>query len=95
MSTEPNDGEYNRLTAIFWGCFADEPNHQEAHCPTISLYQNENGKFFAMRDRRTGPNRDLPTNPTHAIPGTVAELIKDVGEWLKERAEFIEKNSKT
>ncbi len=80
MSKVNIDEEHDPKTAVFWAMFADEPGQQEEHCPTVTLYENLEGEFFAI-ERSPG------------VDPTSADLIEDPREWLDERFKWFEDNA--
>ena len=74
-------------TAFFWGRYPTEMGQPEEHCPTVALFENQEGEFFAVTETRTGPGRSLPI--TREIPSGTAELVTDVRAWLDERIAFL------
>ena len=80
--------KYDPDTAIFWARFATEIGLQERHCPTVALYENPDGEFFAVDETRSAPNRSLPR--TGASAPTSAELIADPKLWLAEHVQWLE-----
>lgn len=71
MSKITIDANHNPENAIFWASFATESGQQKKHCPTVTLYENSEGEFFAAEgSRRVAP--------------TTAELVIDPREWLQE-----------
>ncbi len=88
MTTVPIDEKHDPDTATFWEWFATEDGQQERHCPTIALYQTEQGEYFAVAEaRHSSFGRSIP------IPGATAEIIADVGVWLNVRAVFIQSHT--
>ena len=49
MSKINIDADHNPKTAFFWASFATEDEQQQKHCPTVTLYRNSEGKFFAVQ----------------------------------------------
>ena len=88
--TVPLEEPYDPSTAMFWGRFAAEANHQERHCPTLALYETtEGGEFFYVSGTRAGGKRDEgpltkeSTARTAPIPGTHATIFENPGEMLE------------
>ena len=65
------DKEHNPETAFFWASFAIKDGQRKKHCPTVTLYRNSEGKFFAVE-------------ASPGIDPTRVELVKDPWEWLQE-----------
>lgn len=80
MSKVSLNDKYNLKTAYFWAMFATEPDQQEKHCPTVTLYENSEGEFFAVEQSRR-------------VEPTSADLIEDPREWLDERFKWFEDNA--
>jgi hypothetical protein len=73
MSKVSLNDKYNLKTAYFWAMFATKPDQQQLHCPTVTLYQNQEGDFFAVE-----------RSPNVNMEPTSADLIEDPREWLNE-----------
>ncbi len=80
MSKVEISAEFDPETAIFWVMFATEPGWQEMHCPTVALYENSEGKFFAAEKSRN-------------VKPTSVELIEDPGKWLDDRVKWLKLNA--
>ncbi len=76
MSKVNISNKYNPNTAVFWAMFATEPGEQKKHCPTVTLYENPNGEFFAVEE-------------SPRVPPTGAELIEGPGKWLDDRVAWL------
>ena len=86
MPTVSNDDEHNPITAVFWGRFPTEIGHAQGHCPTVALFENEAGEYFAVEETRTAPRGAIPV--TGDITGN-PQIVPDVREWLDERVKFL------
>ena len=82
--------EHDPVKAMFWGRFPTDIGHAEADCPTVALFQNPDGEFFAVEETRGPPNRKIATRPTRPIPATRAQVVNDPVEWIKEYLRFVE-----
>lgn len=76
MSMIEIDENHDPETAVFWARFATEIGEQQRHCPTVTLYQNLQGEFFAIEE-------------SPKVPATRAELIKKPLEWLQEQVKWL------
>lgn len=76
MSKVNISNKYNPKEAVFWAMLATEPGQQKKHCPTVTLYENSYGDFFAVEQ---APG---------ALPMT-AELIEEPGKWLDDRVAWL------
>ena len=86
MTTIPISEKYNPVTAFFWGRYPTEMGKAEGHCPTVALFENQDGEFFAVAETRRAPRHSLPV--TGEITGN-AELVAEVREWLDGRIAFL------
>ena len=71
------DEDHDPRTGFFWASFAIEDEQLQQHCPTVTLFRNSEGKFFAVE--QTEPGRDL----------TTMKLVKDPWEWLQEEIKHL------
>ena len=88
MSRVDINEKYNPDTAFFWARFATNAGQQERHCPTVALFENSDGKFFAVEETRSPLWRTLPR--TEANAPIFAELITDPKSWLAEHVRWLD-----
>ena len=76
MSKVEISAEFDPETGFFWAMFATATGEEKKHCPTVILYENSGGKFFAAEESRN-------------VKPTSVELIEYPGKWLDDRVAWL------